>query len=101
MPNPLFYQVSRNISLLQDRYPAMPETMETAFQPQFIQVTPHLTAAVHFHIHWNGKDQLDWEAFNSHEDAFRRAIQLANYNESFSIEECRDKCCPLKREDQE
>ena len=49
----------------------------------------------HFHIHWNDKEQLDWECFHTYSDARGRAQDLARPNEEFTIEEVSAKC-PLR-----
>lgn len=45
----------------------------------------------HFHIHWVGQ-RLDWECFDTREDAQRRAVELAHPGETFTIEEVSTKC---------
>jgi hypothetical protein len=50
----------------------------------------------HHHIHWSGKDSLDWESFGSRTDAETRAGQLMRPGETYTIEE-RDESCPLCR----
>jgi hypothetical protein len=50
----------------------------------------------HFHIKWRNKDDLDWQCFESHEEALSRAEELAFSGEDYSIERvCID--CPLRR----
>jgi hypothetical protein len=50
---------------------------------------PHM----HFHIHWEGSKNLDWECFESQSDALGRALEIARPEEDFTIEEV----CPLRR----
>jgi hypothetical protein len=45
----------------------------------------------HFHIHWVGKD-MDWECFDTREEARRRAGELARPGEIFTIEEVSMNC---------
>ena len=54
----------------------------------------HLT---HFHIRWNDKENIDWECFDTHDDAAARALELALPGETFRIEEISAQC-PLRRE---
>jgi hypothetical protein len=42
---------------------------------------------LHYHIHWSGKSTLDWECFNTHEEAETSASQLALPGETYTIEE--------------
>lgn len=49
----------------------------------------------HFHIHWAGKD-LDWECFDTREEARMRAGELARPGESFTIEEV-SMNCPMRQ----
>jgi hypothetical protein len=49
----------------------------------------------HFHIHWSGKEHLDWECFNTRADATMRALELAQPGESFRIDEIFEQC-PLR-----
>lgn len=46
---------------------------------------------VHFHIRWNS-GLLDWEAFNSGDEAERRAKELARPTESYCIEQFDNTC---------
>lgn len=49
----------------------------------------------HFHIHWEGSINLDWECFESQSDALGRALEIARPQESFAIEEVSTNC-PLR-----
>jgi hypothetical protein len=51
----------------------------------------------HFHIRWKGKGSLDWECFETHSGATTRALELAQPNEEFTIEEVFAKC-PLREQ---
>jgi len=42
---------------------------------------------LHFHIHWSKNDRLDWEAFDSHDEALSRALEIAQRGEIFAIAE--------------
>ena len=46
----------------------------------------------HFHIRWLGVKRLDWEPFQTREQAEERAKQLARPEETFVIEE-HDRYC--------
>jgi hypothetical protein len=50
----------------------------------------------HYHIHWSGKDSLDWESFASRADAQASARELVRPGETYTIEE-RDEACPRCR----
>jgi hypothetical protein len=47
-------------------------------------------ATIHFHIHW--PDKLDWERFETREDAFARAGEIVQPGESYSVETFDDLC---------
>jgi hypothetical protein len=47
--------------------------------------------ATHFHIQW-ASGTLDWERFNTRWEAESLASQLAQPNESFTIEEFEESC---------
>ncbi len=47
---------------------------------------------LHFHIHWNKNDRLDWEAFDSHNEALSRALEIARPGEMFTIEDVSAEC---------
>ena len=51
---------------------------------------------MHYHIHWGGKDTLDWERFGSRAEAAASARQLARFGETYTIDE-RDENCPRCR----
>jgi hypothetical protein len=48
---------------------------------------------VHYHIRWSTKGVLDWEAFDSREEAEASAQELVRLGETYTIEE-RDDNCP-------
>ncbi len=48
----------------------------------------------HFHIHWSDRDKLDWEAFDSFEEALSRALELIQPGENYTIEVF-SKNCPV------
>lgn len=50
----------------------------------------------HFHIRW-GSGRLDWEPFNSRDDAEFRAQELVRSRETYSIEQF-DKSCQRCKE---
>ena len=51
---------------------------------------------IHFHIRWRGESKLDWECFETREEATERAASLAQPNEVFAIEEISARC-PLRK----
>jgi hypothetical protein len=53
-------------------------------------------SSIHYHIHWTSKEELDWECFETREEASTRALELALPGESFKIEVVAEKC-PLRR----
>jgi len=46
----------------------------------------------HFHIRWNEKDKLDWECFETREEAEVRARELTGPDETFAIEAVSQNC---------
>jgi hypothetical protein len=50
----------------------------------------------HYHIHWSGKDGLDWESHASRADAEASARRLVRLGETYTIEE-QDEACPRCR----
>jgi hypothetical protein len=50
---------------------------------------------MHFHIHWTGStgSKLDWEAFQTREEAIAQATVLARPGETYAIEQF-DGTCP-------
>jgi hypothetical protein len=48
--------------------------------------------ATHFHIHWSGKETLDWEPFNTREEAERRAAEIVQRDEEYTVEEHGQDC---------
>jgi hypothetical protein len=53
-----------------------------------------MNTPAHFHIRWNGTT-LDWECFDSREEAIERASFLKHEGESFTVEEVTTEC-PLR-----
>ena len=51
----------------------------------------------HYHIHWSGKDTLDWERFVTRGEAEKSAKELVRPYESYTIEE-HDGACPRCRD---
>jgi hypothetical protein len=51
-------------------------------------------SASHFHIRWN-ETTLDWECFNTREEAEERASFLKLDGETFAVEEVHSQC-PLR-----
>jgi len=49
----------------------------------------------HFHIRWSEKNNLDWECFETREEAEARAQELAAPNETFAIEAV-SQACPMR-----
>jgi hypothetical protein len=52
---------------------------------------------LHFHIHWIAMDVLDWELFDSYDDAVVGALRIARLCETFAIRECYGNCSPPQR----
>ena len=50
----------------------------------------------HCHIQWSSKESLDWECFETSEEATARAIDLLQPGEAFMIREVSE-ACPLFR----
>jgi hypothetical protein len=48
----------------------------------------------HYHIRWSGKVLLDWQRFNTPEEAKASARQLVRPGETYTIEEQNDETCP-------
>ena len=46
----------------------------------------------HYHIHWSSKKELDWESFDTPQEAESAAKQLVRPGESYSIEQFGDDC---------
>ena len=55
------------------------------------------TQLPHYHIRWSDRTALDWQSFNTREEAAARAKQLARQSETYAIEE-HDGACPRCRE---
>jgi hypothetical protein len=51
----------------------------------------------HFHVHWIHPEKLDWECFETYDEAARSAIQLARQGEQFRIVEVFSACPLLDR----
>ena len=47
----------------------------------------------HYHIRWSGKVLLDWQRFDTPEEAQASARQLVRHGETYTIEE-HDEACP-------
>jgi ActR/RegA family two-component response regulator len=47
----------------------------------------------HYHIRWSGKALLDWQRFNTPEEAKESARQLVRQGETYGIEQ-HDETCP-------
>jgi hypothetical protein len=50
----------------------------------------------HYHIRWSGKEELDWEAFDTRAEVEASAKQLVRPGEAYTIEE-HDETCPRCR----
>ena len=59
-------------------------------------INPNISAHPHFHIRWH-EQKLDWECFDSREDAEESAAFLKHEGETFTIEEVNDEC-PIRAE---
>ena len=46
----------------------------------------------HYHIHWSGIDELDWQRFSTVEDAEAGAVQMVRPGETYTIEELDERC---------
>jgi hypothetical protein len=46
----------------------------------------------HFHIHWTKSDRMNWESFESHNEALSHALEVAQQGEMFTIEEASVPC---------
>ena len=46
----------------------------------------------HFHIRWSASKRLDWECFDTYEEAEKRALELLHIGERFAIEEVPAQC---------
>jgi hypothetical protein len=51
-----------------------------------------ISAGAHYHIRWWPSGNLDWERFDSREDAHTRAYELASPGETYSLEEFQQNC---------
>jgi hypothetical protein len=49
--------------------------------------------ALHYHIRWSGRTELDWECFDTSADAESNARKLVQMKETYTIEE-HDGTCP-------
>jgi hypothetical protein len=56
-------------------------------------MNPDISSRPHFHIRWHGQT-LDWECFESREEAEERAAFLKRDGETFAIEEVN--VCPAR-----
>jgi len=50
-------------------------------------VVPFASHKTHFHIFWTATKRLDWQCFDTREEAEQRALELVRIGEQFSIEE--------------
>lgn len=50
----------------------------------------------HYHIRWSGKEELDWEAFDTRAEVEASAKQLVRPGEAYTIEK-HDETCPRCR----
>jgi len=48
--------------------------------------------ATHFHIRWFGKDSLDWQRFQTRQDAITLANEVVRPGETYSVEEHSSDC---------
>lgn len=48
----------------------------------------------HYHIRWSGKSLLDWQRFDTPEEAKASARKLVRHGETYTIEEQDDETCP-------
>jgi len=53
---------------------------------------PQVARQMHFHIRWEGVKRLDWEPFETREQAESRAKELVQSGESFVLEEHGKNC---------
>ena len=53
---------------------------------------PETSLNKHFHIRWSHIAALDWERFDTVEEATARALELVRPGEKFTIEESQAKC---------
>ena len=57
---------------------------------------PENSPMTHFHIRWSQTGRLDWERFDSREEAKERVLEIAHPMDSFKVEEC-DRTCAACR----
>jgi hypothetical protein len=53
----------------------------------------------HFHIRWSTRATLDWQSFETMDDAEHRAEELVGRDESYTIEQRSDWSCELCGDD--
>ena len=53
---------------------------------------PQVARQMHIHIRWEGVKRLDWEPFETREQAESRAKELVHPGESFVVEEHGKSC---------
>ena len=53
---------------------------------------PVPVCAAHFHIRWSGKDSLDWQRFQTRQDAIAVASELVRPGETYTVEEQSSNC---------
>lgn len=47
----------------------------------------------HFHIHWSGQENIDWQRFDSYADAETAARELVQHYETYAIETFENDAC--------
>jgi hypothetical protein len=56
-----------------------------------------ISRKTHYHIHWAGKANLDWQAFSTRAEANESAGELTLPGEGYIIEEHGEACSQCKR----
>lgn len=51
-----------------------------------------MDSQMHFHIRWSSSTQLDWQPFESREEAEEAAKEMVRWNETYAIEERNGSC---------
>lgn len=57
-----------------------------------------MTTSSHFHIRWKEQDRFDWQRFDDPASAVRRASELVQSGETFSVEAFNNDDCPHCRD---
>jgi hypothetical protein len=52
------------------------------------------TAKSHYHIQWSGRSSVDWQRFETAQEAGRLADELVGPDESYTIKEFTEDACP-------